>query len=253
MMLLATACTNGFSEFYRPAESLNGVGLLPLSREPQVRQAGQDVQADIRHLFEDGYWLVGESNFSGPPEDLKGAVAQAKKIQAAIVLVKSRYQSTRSWVMPLSTPSTSTSYSSGSVNAFGSGGSAFGTYSGSTTTYGTQTTYVPYSVDRYDQLALYFAELPRSGLGVMFEDLNEAQRRQIQSNRGLAVIAVRRGSPAYQADLLSGDLIVEVNGIQVDRSNYRSAFERYGGAAAEFVLVRGDRRITKQISVPSRW
>jgi hypothetical protein len=44
---------------------------------------------------------------------------QAKKVGAAIVIVMSKYQSTTTGSMPITTPTTSTAYNSGTASAFG--------------------------------------------------------------------------------------------------------------------------------------
>ncbi len=168
-------CTNGYEQFYKPTPGLANslIHVQPFSGEPRLASNSGDVKRDIRAMYEQGYVLVGVSDFVGAAANQSGAIAQAKKVGAAVVLISSKYQNTVSGALPLTLPTATTSYSSGTVNAFGSGGSATGNYSGMTTTYGTQTTYIPYSIDKYEQAAFYFAPLERAGFGVMLNPLTD--------------------------------------------------------------------------------
>jgi hypothetical protein len=88
--------------------------------------------------------LIGQSNFVSS-NDPGNPVKAAKKIGADYVVTKSEYlsSSTSTGIMPLTTPTTDTSYVSGSVSDYSGN---YGTYSGTVTTYGSKTTYMPYSV-----------------------------------------------------------------------------------------------------------
>jgi serine protease Do len=114
---------------------------MPSGNEPWIMSAGADPKADVRRMYEDGYSVIGVSAFVGAAAAQSGAIEQAKKVGAAAILIGAKYRNTETGSIPITTPTATTSYSTGNVNAFGSGGSAFGTYAGSTTTYGTQTTW----------------------------------------------------------------------------------------------------------------
>jgi S1-C subfamily serine protease len=138
------------------------------------------------------------------------------------------------------------------MTAFGNnGGMVNGSYSGTSTTYVPQTTMVPYSVDRYSQIAAYFKPLDRKGLGVKFDSLSDQQRQQIGTNKGLAITAVRKGSPAFMADVLPGDIILSVNGQPVfDAQSSFAAMLAARGGTADLVISRNGDQIKKSVSVP---
>lgn len=251
---LLAGCTNGYEQFYRPNSGLANSPLhaVPFSGEPKLAASGGDAKRDVREMYEQGYVLVGVSDFVGPAANQAGATAQAKKVGAAIVLISSKYRNTVSGAMPLTLPTATTSYSSGNVNTFGSGGFATGNYSGTTTTYGTQTTYIPYSVDKYEQVALYFAPLERAGFGVMLDPLTDGQRRELESNQGVQITVVRNGSPAFRADVLPGDLLLMVGtNPTYDVQSALRALVSAAGTDTTVVLSRNGRKLTKPISIPA--
>jgi len=59
--------------------------------------------------------------------------------------------------MPITTYTPQTAYHTGSVY----GGGSIATYSGTTTYYQTQTTNVPYHIDRYEMFATYWTKRQR--------------------------------------------------------------------------------------------
>ena len=154
--------------------------------------------------------------------------------------------------MPITTPTTSTTYNSRTVSAYGSGGYANGMYSGTSTTYDTQTTYIPYSVDRYEQAALFFKPLARIGLGVKLGLLSDADKQRLQSNKGMLVEAVRKGSPAFAADILPGDIVISIGGKPTyDLDSTKAAVIAARGHEADYVLFRQSKLLTKKITVPN--
>ena len=55
------------------------------------------------------------------------------------------YKLQASGTIPITTPTTQTTYHSGNVNAYGGGYNSYGNYSGTSTTHGSQTTYYNYT------------------------------------------------------------------------------------------------------------
>ena len=144
---------------------------------------------------------------------------------------------------------TSTTYSSGSVNAhaYGNGGSAYGTanYSGVSTTQpsGTlSTSYVPYQVRR-DSFQAYFLRKMRVRFGAYYRPLSDELRAKLQRNTGVMVTNLVDGSPAFQADILIGDIILEADGQGVTVDSLQSATYADSGNPHDIVLkvLRGDK------------
>jgi membrane-associated protease RseP (regulator of RpoE activity) len=152
--------------------------------------------------------LIGISSFNGPQGSLEDVKMVCEKIGATLALVYSKYAGTQhvSGVIPW----TNTTTSSSGVFSAGSGEW--------TTTTVTTTNFIPwgYDVRRYDQTALYFMKFTtKLKLGLSYSDLNSDLRAKFERNQGVVVWIVYKDSPAFDANVLVGDLIVEVNGQEV--------------------------------------
>lgn len=151
-------CTGGYGKFYNR---------LCMTDLPPVKHAEVYAYSDrtLQDLRSRGYIVVGYSSFNGALEDKSLAVNQAKKNGADIVLLRQAYTGSTQTTLALPqyhAPQTTTvnSHQSGTVNAYGSGGYAYGNYSGTSTSYITTpgyTTYsnVPITIHRYDQYAVF--------------------------------------------------------------------------------------------------
>jgi hypothetical protein len=247
-------CVNPYEKFYQPVRE--GAFVIPSTEEPMELPSSGDLKQDVRLMYQEGYGLIGSSGFNAAMADRAGAIAQAKKIGANRFIIEAKYRSTQSGMMPITTPTTSTSYTSGTVRSTGgyySGLGSSASYSGTTTTYGSETTYIPYSVDRYEQHALYFGPLPREGLGAFMIPPTEETRQQAGTNKGYQILVIRRGSPEFRADMLPGDLIVTIGGRDiVEPRDYWAAVAANYGRETEFVLYRGSARIVKKLRIPER-
>jgi S1-C subfamily serine protease len=250
--LALASCASGYEKFYRPMPVNNTAGITPFSGEPRLVRGDPNPTQTIANMFEQGLWPIGVSDFVGPSANVNDALKQAKDVGAAIVAITSNYQSTATGAFPLTLPNNTTSYTTGSANIVGSGGFATGSYNGMTTSYGTQTTMIPYSVDRYEQVALYFAPLNRQGAGVMYLPLTDTQRQQLGTNQAVSVVAVRTGSPAFLADILPGDAVLSIDGRRVyDVDTGKQALLSAVGRPSNIVLIRDGKTITKTITIPS--
>ena len=249
-LLALSACQSAYSQFYKPIPD-NDLDLLPFNAEPSIGAGSGDERGDVIKMYEQGYGLIGVASFVGASQPESAAIEQARVVHAAVVLISSKYRNTATGAVPLTLPTSTIAVLNGTVNAFGSGGTASGNYSGSTTTYGTQTTYIPYSVDKYEQAGLFFAALERKKLGVMLDELSDEQRGVAGTNRAMRVTAVRTGSPAFLNDILAGDLLLSIGGRSVyDSASVRAALAAAVGHQTEFRLIRGTAPITKSITVP---
>jgi len=246
------SCASGYEKFYRPLPIRQIAGLVPLAGDPQYSTSNSDPQTIIANMYEDSYAPVGVAAFVGPAGNPSDALDQARKVGAARVIITSKFRNTVSGSIPLTLPNTTTSFNSGTANVYGSGGFATGNYSGTTTTYGTQTTYIPYSVDRYDQVAIFFAQLNRRGFGTLVNELTPDQKQQLGTNKAVAVVAVRRGSPAFMADIMPGDFLISVNGVETfDVDATMSAMNASMGKTSSVSLIRNGHAITKTVAVPN--
>ena len=254
--LALTGCANPFVKYYQ--DRTGGVDLTKVptvvlpTGEPKLFQ-GSNPEADHQRMLEDGYGLIGFSSFNGGNVNIGDALIQAKSIYAEIVLVFSKYTGTRSGVVPLTLPDTRTSTTTLSGSTFGSGsyGSFYGT--ANTTTYGTQTTYIPYNVDRHDYLATYWIKKKLPILGVVTQDLTPEIRQSIGSNKGVLVNAVIKNSPAFRADILKGDILRKINDVELyDRKSYQETIVNFAGQKVIVEILREGKEIKKEIQLDQK-
>ena len=194
---------------------------------------------------------IGYSSFtSGWRAKPKGALKQGKKVSAdLVVVIDPRYERTVSSSIPITTPTTSTTYHSGNATAYGAGGTVTAYGSGTSTTYGSQTTYIPYSIDRYEYGAIYFIKR-RYSFGVNVRPLDDFERQRLQTNSGVVVAVVVEGSPAFAADVLLGDIITRFNNEAVTTpEHFTELTAAYARQQVEVVLIRGDQVIRKLVQL----
>jgi serine protease Do len=213
-IVLLMGCATGFQKFYKPyvdARTLQDVELLNEGEYPKIVIA-TDMKSDVKRLISKGYRPIGESSFNGELESEKGVINQAKENGAKLVLVSSKYTETRTINTPLILPNNQTTYSSGSI--YGSGGSA--NYYGSSTTYGTTVVPLTTNQQRYDQNAVYFVKSTKKPkFGIMPIDLPPELRIKLERNTGALIDIIFEESPAFIANLLPGDVIIEINGTPI--------------------------------------
>lgn len=249
LVVLFLGCASPFARFYHDVPTPKD--RLIYSIDDPKMFTGSDPEKDYIKLFEDGYAVIGYSSFNAGTVYWKGALAQAKKINANIVVTYSKYTNTESGVIPLTTPNVNTSTTTSSGNVYGSRG-GYGTYSGSsqTTTYGSSTTYMPYSVDKFEYLATYWVKVRPHRFGVLYNDLPVELRQELGTNKGVLVKAVAKNSPAYDSDILAGDVIRRVGDIELtDKSSLNNALGQYSGQKVTMILWRAGSDLTKEVKL----
>lgn len=210
---------SGYQQFYKPyvdPKSIPNVQLLAPGEQPTI-YSSNDLDRDTNTLIAKGFWPVGASAFNGALESEYSAAAQAVRIGAQVVLMKSAYTNTQTNTIPLVLPSSSTTYGSGT--AYGSGGTA--SYYGSSTTYGTTLVPITSQQRRYDQSAMYFVRLNKKyKFGIRAIDLTPEQRMVIERNTGVFVATVIENTPAFVANILPGDILIRFNGVDVQNTKH---------------------------------
>lgn len=256
---MLASCASGYSKFYQPAPGVTPEVVAALRAEPPTGQPivehaappGSDATGLINAYAKRGYSIIGSSSFnSGRAESEDAAIQQGRAVAADLVLILNpRYTGSTTSAMPITTPTTTTSYSTGSATAYGAGGvvNAFG--SGMTTTYGSTTTMVPVTVHRSDYGAIYFIKQKLS-FGAYYRDLSDAERQELQSNKGVYIRAVVDNSPAYQSDVLPGDIILAINGEPViNQQAIRDMLSARKGQAVTVSIYRRGNRLEKTVKL----
>ncbi|WP_341783417.1 PDZ domain-containing protein [Pseudomonas putida] len=252
-----SGCVNGYKEFYTPANgvsaeiiALNRAAPAPL--QPSVEHASiAESEKLIAAYAKRGYSMIGYSAFnSGERVSDSEAIKQGVAVQADIVLIfNPQYTGSVTSSVPLTVPTTSTSYTTGSATAFGPGGPVTAYGNASTTTYGSNTTYIPVTVNRSDYGAAYFVKM-RFRFGAFLRDLNDAERQTLQTNQGVTVLTIVDDTPAYQADILPGDVLTMIDGEKISNTE---AFNRMNtarkGKQILLSVIRQGQRIEKTVQL----
>ena len=261
---LLAGCANGFDKFYQPnpafAQSKAVTVFVPAPAEPAVYSHSADTNADAHRMAEDGYLLIGYSSFTGAANRVKSsqALTEGKKLGASVVMIKSDYSNTVSGLLPYTTVNpnqTATVNTTGTVNAYGSGGYASGTYNANSTVTmpgGTTTNFIPYSIQRNSYLATYWAlrDVSKIRLGVQTIPLSDDLRHKLERNAGVVVTAVVRGTPAFAANILEGDIIIKINDEDVvDIRGFGAQMLMHAGQTAQLAILRDTRSLTIPVTL----
>jgi hypothetical protein len=253
-----TGCkTNPYTQFYQSDTNqwptVMQQRLLPVSGEPRI-VASSNMREDGRRLQEQGYAAIGVAGFRGGMASQQQLVSQAKRVGAEVVLYNSQFSHTESGVAPVLSYQpgqayTTQTYGTANANAYGSGGYAYGygTYSGTstTTTPGTLSTqYVPYSHDLYDQGAVFWRRIKPGILGARLAPIPEAMRSTLQRNTGVLVDIVQLDSPAFRANILDGDVIIQIADKPAETvQQFGDLLPSYVGQKVTLKIIRGSQTL----------
>ena len=226
--VLLVGCANPYTQFYKssiggqPVSNLEGY--QPCNTPVQI-VATADMKGGVDELIRQGFVVVGSSQFNAAADALseRNVLAQAQLVNACKVLISSAFSHSVSGAVPLIIPNNSTSYTTGRATAYGSGGYANAYGSSTTTTYGSQTVMMPFTVQRYDANAVYLVKM-QLRFGVRFSPIPQALAQRIGRNGGILLEVVVRGSVAYQADIFEGDVIMAVDGVALNAENNMELF-----------------------------
>lgn len=249
LLSTAAASANDWEKFYRPAVDPSLV--IPSTVEAEQVPFTGNIEQDADAMWRRGFIAIGFSYFNSANSKTKDAFRLAKKLKARFVAIATELTSSQTQSIPITTPTISTSYSSGTANVSGSRGYATGNYSGTTTTTSSQTTYFPMTVNRFDKLAIYYAEVPKNGLGALTRELNAQEVAQFETRRGFVVRSVRDGSPAYNADILPGDIVLKINDLPADHAAWQAAMQTNQSIKIDLHRKGSMRRI--EVTVPADW
>jgi hypothetical protein len=256
--------SNGFEKFYNPLPGSEQIASSPWYEKPpavpKVYVYSNDPNADAKRLAENGYVMIGQSSFFGPSNNGRQslAVEQAKRVGAAIVMIKSTYKDTLTGVLPypVQNPNQITTVNTnGTVNTYGSGGYASGTYNSTSTVTmpgGTTTYNMPYAISRSDIFSSYWVarDPAKMRLGANAVNLPDNVRNKLARNTGVYVPIVVRGTPAFRANILEGDVILKINDLDVvDAKGFSDQLTQFAGQPTTLEVVRGNDHLSIQVTL----
>jgi hypothetical protein len=217
---------NPYTSFYKDVtEGKDLSQMVELSTDKPRVIAGTNMDADYLAMEEDNYTMLGYSEFNSTPAvDPNDAIIQGVKVHAsAMVVYERQFTETKSGstaiVLPSKSPTTA------------------------------QTINIPYNIDRFDYDVTYWAKLKnRPVFGVRWRNLTPEERSQIGSNKGVLIQMVRKGSPAFQADILEGDIVRKVAEQEViDIADASDKMGQFAGRTVVVEVLRGN--TTKLVQV----
>jgi PDZ domain len=250
-------CANGYKDFYKSASqpTLDAVAarrVAPPPATPQVERAQPAASDLILDAYaKRSYVMIGNSFFnSGKNESEDSAIRQGQQVGADLVLILNPvYKGSITSSIPLTTPTQTVSRSTGTATAYGPAGTATAYGSGTTTTYGTNTTYIPVTVHRSDFGSVFFVK-QRFGLGLFTRDLSDSERQELQSNKGVVVRLVVDESPAFNADILVGDIVLSIDGVSVgSMQSFTDILRQRSGKLVSIALLRRGQRVDKEVQL----
>jgi PDZ domain len=256
-LALAGCASNGYEKFYTAQPKAAELVASPLidkpPKEPMIVSINkQTADATFLDLRRHGYIFIGESSFYGPASrsDNDQAIEQAKKVGAALVTIGVSYHDTLSgtnqFTMP-GAPVTSTVSTTGNVNGYYYNANSTVTTPGAPVTYN-----VPYVVDRNDFWAGYWVHesADKYKFGAQMGDLPQNIVARLHRNTGVYVPVVIVGTPAFKANILDGDVITKINGIEVvDQASFSNQLAQLSGQPVTIDLIRGDEPVTVKLTL----
>lgn len=250
LTLSSVASANNWEKFYKPA-SAGSIPIIPSEQPAEFMDFTGSPEATVDAMWRKGYALIGYSSFNSPNPNTKDALRFAAKLKARYVALDTSLTSSSVINMPITTPTTSTTYSSGNASIYGSGGHASGTYSGTSTTYGSETSYIPIVNNRFDKFAAYFGSVEPKGLGILFRQPTSNEIQAFETRRALIVRAVREGSPADTANVLDGDVLLSINGQGAEPSGLLAAAK--DEEPVKIHLIRNGQPRDLAVVIPPEW
>ncbi|MBR4652232.1 MAG: hypothetical protein IKO72_02635 [Kiritimatiellae bacterium] len=226
LCVLSGCMTNRYEEYYVNKDSAYYDALNAIKTpNQQVELKIATSEEDVINIIEDGYLPIGVSSFWAPYNGMTCAVDTAEKHGAQLILFDIKFKKTKEYTSVLLLPSTSTSYTYGTVNAtaYGRGGTTFGTgtYSGTTSTTTLNAVPVKRSVDIYTHNALYFKKIdPKAFYGIVPFIPRRLPTESADAIVPVTVLGVVHGSKAETDGFKRGQRIIAINGVPI--SNRKS-------------------------------
>jgi hypothetical protein len=221
VLLALCACANPFRRSYTSSLERwpsGEAGRLLAPEGPAKIVTSDDMRKDALRMMEGGYLLLGRSVFRSTEVDLKLARKVSEEVGASVILVGRRYATSLTEAVPMSEwipdreiTTTETGVVQGGPNA----GQIWERETTKVIEGEFRTQYVPQTTEYYDYAATYWAKSKPPIFGVLVAALDDAARQQLQSNRGVSVRAVITRSPAFQSDVLRGDIITRFADVDI--------------------------------------
>jgi competence protein ComGC len=236
-IVFLSGCIKTVGDFYKPNDEvvnrvnnkLENYELLKEGEEPQIIYSSEEGMDDnVAKFTAQGYEMLGGSEFVGEKDTEKNLIEQAKKVGATLVIAMdvSKGIQTNTWNFPqIATTSYYGSYDSGSAY----------------TTYNVPMTY---SYERVEQYVYFLVKNPKKfKFGLSIGNLTEKVKREAERNTGALVMVVFNDSPAFYSNVIRGDVIIKIDGIDIksaaDSAKVMEEVDTKSGSSVLTVIRKG--------------
>lgn len=250
--LFSCAIASAFQHAYQPVQGLTPevIAARRLAAPPPVpaveRAKPTDGQVILDAYGKRGFVMIGLTSDDGSPASQESNLRQGQAVGADLVLMLHPYHADE--VKPVAETGVIATYSSGtSVYQPRSPIRPMGR--GTTTATGNTSIYVPLAPIRMNTGAVYFIKA-RFSLGVFVRDLSDAERKTAPMEAGVAVRLIVDGTPAANADILVGDVITAIDGVQTPSSRtFNEIVNSRSGQVIKVELIRRGKAIEKTVQL----
>src|SRR5579863_6851803 len=211
---------NPYRDHYSPSAP-QGAVFLPPPATPAVYLGTADSASDSAVLVENGYAPLGGAqadNASNPDP----ALEEGKAIGAAVVVLYGHFEAPTGMTFK--------------VLPFQRIGDASQPLDASTLS-------VP-ALAGGQEFAMYWGRLQRPVLGVYSRPLTDKEAAELHQRDGLVVDAVSGGSPAAEAGIRQGDVIITINGKVINATTMHSVVESLLGRKVTVEVLRNGSRMS---------
>jgi len=254
-LCLFTACANPYRVNFNSTQdrypSWLSSRFAPAKKNPELIKTN-DIQSEGWNLVSKGYVMIGFSKFDLPQINEELALREAKTRGSDIVLIQNKFSKSLTETTTVTQwPATETTEIHEDTGLTGERGTRnIDRRVEIRTTRGPETYYVPRQVDYYEHSATYWRKVERPLFGAVVQDVPDEMKQRLQTNRALLVRAIVTDSPAYQADLLKNDVILKMDGEQVNSA--RRFYEELILKAEQKItltLLRNDKVIERSVTL----
>lgn len=255
--LLVSGCaSNQFAENYKGFVGTSAPSYIPSSTDVQIIEV-QDFTKEAQPYLERSYLPIGGSSFvarSGS-QNLQSLKEHAKSVGAQIVLFNRSSAGSNQVVLPITTPTRTTSQTQSNYNLYNYNLNNSNSYNSvlygnsTTTTYGSQTDYVPVTVNFTTYSSAYLAKF-HSRTGIYPHELTNEEKVALEQNTGFKVGVIVNESPAYYANILPNDIVTKINGVDIAGVNgFFEITNRAPSGSMKIELIRNQKKLNKTITI----
>lgn len=245
ILFCISGCSNTIEKFYSgmsPQESINLFGENK-NQSPIIHEATNS--EEIYNMAANGFVIIGYSMFNTANINKNEILKFGKKINAEVITIAYQYTHTVNSVTPIIIPN----FSNTNTTIRNNYGLNIANIDSNTTNYSTQ--YIQSSINRYDYQIIFWRKYPsKPKLGLRVVTLTQKEKLKIQSNKGVSVVVVANGSPAYKHDILPYDIITKINDKDIYSPQDLHIFlANFKGKILNIEIIRNNKLIKKIVKL----